>query len=1142
MNKWVSYWKKSLIDRSQMKVDYYELIQSGLIIDFNELEEGITSDKVKKLFSKDDEDSILILVSPVLIKSMTTHTHSSGEGFSPFLIPCLLDEMGDVSPPNSSSLHPWFIRDIIEPNNSNYPNIANVEILDRILDNYSFKDSDNISEYFNKCSEFFEEITGATYSNFSIENYYTNYEPRVVKSNDKHATVRSIIDGFKFLENHGGNLPLFEKISCDSQPEIKATPEVELLFAESNHIAQMSKDFPLSNSQRISCNLFLNSEYSEEILAINGPPGTGKTTLLQTIVANNIVQAIIDGKESVPLTIATSNNNQAIKNILKSFKNTSGGNLLTSRWLPKIKSLGLYFVSKKKEGEAKKEGYPCVVNDENSIFNELESSEFLYNAKKYFLTQSNNYLSKDSTNLNFTVQLLKNEVMSNIKKQREIIELSKKYKKCISLKEDVKRLNNKIHKLEIMKNKLKNVDYRFEENLKNKTLFKKIFFFVPSIKRERHLLNMELFDGLEVNGVKFSNDTGLKKFLVNALIHNNEEMNKIRKKYSEVKEKSQEQENVISKYHEIKYELDRLAQQQMDDLIIETGTEYTDVGLLEEINVKLDLTYRSNAFNLALHYWEGRYLQELQQLLNREYREGNSEAEYRAKLERWAMIYPCFISTAYKLPTIAYKRSWEKPLFELFDLLIVDEAGQISTEVGSLAFAYAKRAIVVGDTKQIEPIWEITDKIDQGNLKLLNMIDNIDVYANLEKKGLLASNGSIMKISQRASCLSDNSIRGYSLKEHRRCLDEIIFFCEKYVYNGTIIPKVGSKSEECIKNFPSIGYMNVNGFSKKRNGSNYNDIEARTISLWIKNYLKMLEKHYQKSIGEIIGILTPFKAQKDQIINQLKACGLDSKGITVGTIHALQGAERNIIIFSPVYSNSTSDFFFDKKVNMLNVVVSRAKHNFFVFGNMRIFNPVSNTPSGNLAKVLFSSVENELGEFFVSISSELNKYPLKFPRHRLADIHRHREAIKYYISTAKERVIIVSPYISIHAINEDGIISICKDAIRKGVSITVITDKYLDLDSDNELKPNSKKGRVALQKIGVKLLIVDRIHQKTLLRDDDTLIEGSFNWLSAVRNENSKYSRKEVSYIITEKVDPNLHEYIKSFEEDLNTMLTVTNT
>jgi superfamily I DNA and/or RNA helicase len=76
--------------------------------------------------------------------------------------------------------------------------------------------------------------------------------------------------------------------------------------------------------------------------------------------------------------------------------------------------------------------------------------------------------------------------------------------------------------------------------------------------------------------------------------------------------------------------------------------------------------------------------------------------------------------------------------------------------------------------------------------------------------------------------------------------------------------------------------------------------------------------------------------------------------LTVGTVHALQGAERAIVLFSPTYGeNFNGGAFFDQKPNMLNVAVSRARDSFIVIGNRKVFDAGRTAlPSGLLATYL----------------------------------------------------------------------------------------------------------------------------------------------------------------------------------------------
>ncbi len=120
----------------------------------------------------------------------------------------------------------------------------------------------------------------------------------------------------------------------------------------------MGGSYPLSPSQREAMNHF--GEINEgNLLAVSGPPGTGKTTFLQSVVADMYVKSALQ-KEKAPIIVAASTNNQAVTNIIDSFGQISeiGISNLEHKWITGTNSFAVYFPS---NGEVKE----AIKNDIN---------------------------------------------------------------------------------------------------------------------------------------------------------------------------------------------------------------------------------------------------------------------------------------------------------------------------------------------------------------------------------------------------------------------------------------------------------------------------------------------------------------------------------------------------------------------------------------------------------------------------------------------------------------------------------------------------------------------------------------------------------------------------------------------------------
>jgi superfamily I DNA and/or RNA helicase len=433
-------------------------------------------------------------------------------------------------------------------------------------------------------------------------------------------------------------------------------------------------------------------------------------------------------------------------------------------------------------------------------------------------------------------------------------------------------------------------------------------------------------------------------------------------KYSSIikdfRKKVQEREQLSKKVKDIKLNIQKVIDHLIHLKVIESKDfDFSSVTNLDELNNLLDTVLRYLSFWLAVHYYECRWLSAKK--LSAKQRGKTYKNVLDLFYENLSMLTPCYVMTFYQLPKLllAYDGGQQEYLYNKIDLLIVDEAGQVTPEIAACSFSLAKRAVVVGDVNQIEPVWNIHRKLDMSIAKTAEVINLKDEFNNLTMLGLNTSESSVMRVA----CKSCNYVkfeeRGLFLSEHRRCYNEIIEYCNKLVYKGNLEPKrgLGINDKKCKLDkisIPHFGHYQIDGIqSSKRAGSRYNEVEARGIANWVIENFEHLKAIYPTTNPKnILGIITPFKMQVSEI---KKALPKELKTLVdVGTVHTFQGGERNVIIMSTVYGKNDGCYFIDAKQSLLNVAVSRAKDSFLVFGEIDCLSNSDTVPSGLLKRMV----------------------------------------------------------------------------------------------------------------------------------------------------------------------------------------------
>lgn len=1092
---------------------------------------------VKSKESSDTDEFNIVSVSPFPQPSGHFHFEHAGQTdkfsdvFFPFWIPFYVDKEGNLYPPKDEEL-PYFVREYLAPTTKDVPTIGNLSDYDTALQKCKIS-YENLADYWASACHFFNCVSSDTFTLFSESKTYfgiTPYEPR-------QNMIKNILDVYNRLES-SRNLPsvLSQILSTDNNIA-KNTISEENVFLNNRHFGQMNGEFPLSFSQRVAFAAY-TSDYAKNIFAINGPPGTGKTTILQSIVANALVRDVLADREP-SLIVGCSTNNQAITNILDSMQMSNPNDPLASRWIEDVESFGTYLTS----DASKNTKYQIETSNRlnTGFFEKIDTASNVESFKEYYTQKFNAYIQNEGH------ALKEFDTIKHFLKKR-ISDLQTSIENFIRITKRRLQINDILHKqgyrneeemmaaleeLTIIERKdshfisgVNEIKDKLERKYNTFPFYYKWFTFIPSI-RETLSNSFKLIAQpilKELGSIQnFHNYHELCGVIDKLLFDLVAERLTLQNKISSLQTLKENIFAIKEEYEKTIDEWDSLYGEKITYLRQKTGTEYSDLPFAEDCAIRLDISYRYELFWNAVHLREWEYIVQLATLKDRNPERGKDS--YRKKLQRISKVTPLFISTFHTLPKFAtyYSRDGEMLYKELFDLMIVDECGQVTPEVGIPSLSFTKKVVAVGDVCQIEPVWGISLGIDLNNAKKYKLVQTEDDFDAFSSAGFACSSGSLMHLIRNKTPFvykhkNGDEERGTYLLEHRRCLDDIAYFSAKYVYKGALKLMVGNKHSK-NHDLPPIGYVHVRGVSEQENGSSRRNIkEAKAVVEWISLNKTTLEKAYGKHLSDILAVVTPFFAQKNIILKLLQQrFGGELKSLTVGTVHTLQGAERPIILFSATNDTKDKSLFidFEGKYNMLNVAITRAKHSFIVFGNMQIFSVHRGTPSGNLAKILFSKKEYEIDNTFLFDTDIL--YETTSDITRIAALELHVKALKRCFETAEKELIIFSPFISYNALQSDDILPLVHSTVQRGVKVIVITDKYLDKTDANGLKQHSQKGREALVQQGVDLVIADGIHNKTILVDDKVLIEGSFNWLSATRDKTSRYFREESSIIITDK-------------------------
>ena len=354
--------------------------------------------------------------------------------------------------------------------------------------------------------------------------------------------------------------------------------------------------------------------------------------------------------------------------------------------------------------------------------------------------------------------------------------------------------------------------------------------------------------------------------------------------------------------------------------------DLADIHLLNPYHSPETAKLRSDIFIAALQLHRASILVNAKKIRNNlaayfEMTSGWVKADADIAQNLWDTFFLCVpvVSTTLASASRLFPNTQKKQI----GWLLIDEAGQATPQSAAGLIHRAKRCVIVGDPLQVEPVVTIPEKLVT---KLRNehgvKVDWSPCRVSVQQ---LADRASLWGTYMDAGGADEKIWTGFPLRTHRRCDDPMFSIANEIAYGNQMVKAVDANSGE-----PFIGvsrWFNVNAEPTLIN----RHVVKEEIDLLIQKISELRDTGYTGNIY----VISPFRSIALYCDERLK----NQKKVSSGTIHKFQGKEADIV-FLVLGSNPKSAGarnWASQKPNMLNVALTRAKKRFYVIGNKKLW-------------------------------------------------------------------------------------------------------------------------------------------------------------------------------------------------------------
>src|SRR5579875_157383 len=258
-----------------------------------------------------------------------------------------------------------------------------------------------------------------------------------------------------------------------------------------------------------------------------------------------------------------------------------------------------------------------------------------------------------------------------------------------------------------------------------------------------------------------------------------------------------------------------------------------------------------------------------------------------------------------------------------FDWAIIDEAGRATVPELLVPLVRSRRAILVGDERQLPPMLdEMLTKDNLANLGIEKANLEESLFATLVDQGRRAHLPAVQMLTAQhrmhpaigrlvSTVFYDEKLENAVQADERA--HELDWIPKAVVwYSTTRLPQHAQSERE--KSF-------------------YNRAEVQEID----RLLRRMEASYQaQGKTREVAVITPYNAQIVELHEQVRPTSSfwRSLKIEIATVDAFQGRDRDIVLYSTVRSNKELVLGFLKDQRRLNVALSRARQLLIIVGDL----------------------------------------------------------------------------------------------------------------------------------------------------------------------------------------------------------------